>query len=93
MTHQLSFHQELLPGVTKSLLGFLLLAGGAGGASVSPSVTSSLYLYTAETYIVISIPNAQERSCMITCRRFGQREHQPIVLVVPVHDRNRCHLS
>ena len=43
--HQWLRHQELLPSVTKSppLLGELL-AGGAGGASVRPSVTSSLYL-------------------------------------------------
>jgi hypothetical protein len=43
--HQWLRHQELLPSVTKSPALLLeLLAGGAGGASVSPSVTSSLYL-------------------------------------------------
>lgn len=41
--HQCCLHQEVLPSVTTPL-SLLLLAGGAGGASVSPSVTSSLYL-------------------------------------------------
>ncbi len=52
--HQWLRHHDELPSVTKLLPLLLLRAGGAGGANVSPSVTSSLYLQSGSCKLRIA---------------------------------------